>query len=157
MTNNEELKWCGGCIRSVPVSLFYKCSSKGDGMQTRCKACQAKRHAERWADPELRQAKREKDAAWFKRPETAEKMRARASGALKSEATRPMVLARVYVNVALRRGKITKGACSERSGECGGRIEGHHRSYAKEHWLDVVWLCKHHHQAAHLKLNSEGK
>jgi hypothetical protein len=32
----------------------------------------------------------------------------------------------------------------------------HHKGYAKEHWLDVVWLCKKHHEEEHERLRQYG-
>lgn len=57
--------------------------------------------------------------------------------------------ARDAANRAARAGRLTKPeACSA----CGssGRIEGHHhRGYAPEHMLDVVWLCNRCHRLTH--------
>lgn len=53
------------------------------------------------------------------------------------------------VRVAIVDGRLIRPQQCSRCGE-GGRIEGHHhKGYAPEHQLDVVWLCKRCHYAAH--------
>ena len=53
--------------------------------------------------------------------------------------------ARKAVYRAKRSGRLFPGACCV----C-GMIEGveahHYRGYAREHWLDVEWLCREHHR-----------
>ena len=45
---------------------------------------------------------------------------------------------------AIRRGEIKRGRCVV----CGSfRVDGHHPDYDKP--LDVVWLCRKHHQRLH--------
>lgn len=34
-----ETKVCSKCKRELPVSEFYKCTSKADGLQNMCKEC----------------------------------------------------------------------------------------------------------------------
>ena len=51
---------------------------------------------------------------------------------------------RSYAGVYLRRGKIEKKGCQN----CGDKdSQMHHEDYTKP--LDVVWLCKEHHQGVH--------
>lgn len=52
---------------------------------------------------------------------------------------------RSYVNVYIRRGKITKQPCEK----CGKKAEMHHEDYDKP--LEVVWLCREHHLEHHKK------
>lgn len=50
--------------------------------------------------------------------------------------------AHTAVSNALRDGKLFKQPCKY----CNNPIvEAHHESYEKEHWLNVIWLCKKHH------------
>lgn len=52
--------------------------------------------------------------------------------------------ARSYLHVYIKRGKIKKIPCAV----CGQRrVEAHHADYNKP--LEVVWLCREHHQALH--------
>ena len=57
--------------------------------------------------------------------------------------------AQTYLNNALKREEITKGACSG----CGStsRINGHHHDYSRP--LDVTWLCPSCHGVEHAKIN----
>jgi hypothetical protein len=50
------------------------------------------------------------------------------------------------IHSALKRGVLVKGRCI-----CGSdQVEAHHYlGYDLEHALDVVWLCKKHHEAIH--------
>lgn len=53
---------------------------------------------------------------------------------------------RSYLNVYIKRGKITKLPCSI----CGNiESEAHHEDYDKP--LDVIWLCREHHLELHKK------
>lgn len=58
--------------------------------------------------------------------------------------------ARNAVNYAVGRGKMTKPLHCQHSGcESTYRVHAHHhRGYAKENRLDVVWLCQTHHEEA---------
>lgn len=58
--------------------------------------------------------------------------------------------ARSAVNHAIRDGRLFKGCCAEQNSECDGPIQAHHHlGYDHEHRLDVIWLCRIHHQHAH--------
>ena len=57
--------------------------------------------------------------------------------------------ARSYVNVYIRRGKITKQPCEI----CGGKGEMHHDDYDKP--LQVRWLCRKHHLEYHKNIDSK--
>lgn len=37
------LKYCPNCNRTLPVSHFYKCKSRSDGLQVYCKDCKHKK------------------------------------------------------------------------------------------------------------------
>jgi hypothetical protein len=60
---------------------------------------------------------------------------------------------------AVRTGTVTKPVKCER---CDGEhekhlIEAHHWSYLKEHWIDVLWLCRKCHKLTHKELGSNWK
>ena len=77
-----------------------------------------------------------------------ERARARTSqkqeSILRSQARhRERYLARVAVQNAVRRGKLTKGIC-----HCGAtKVEAHHPDYSQP--LSVEWLCRGHHVERH--------
>lgn len=57
--------------------------------------------------------------------------------------------ARSYLNVYIKRGKVTKGICF-----CGANgVEAHHEDYSKP--LDVVWYCRVHHLEKHKTLQCQ--
>jgi len=61
-------------------------------------------------------------------------------------------IARSAVSRAVREGKVLKPDVCQGCGlRCGrGRLQGHHHNgYAREHWYDVVWLCRACHVLAH--------
>jgi len=57
--------------------------------------------------------------------------------------------AKDFLNGKIKSGKIQRPAtCSQ----CGAttRVDGHHwKGYSKEHWLDVIWLCRACHKNIH--------
>jgi hypothetical protein len=55
--------------------------------------------------------------------------------------------ARVAVGNAVRDGRLVKGHCVELGPACQGRIEAHHKDYAKP--LEVEWRCSAHHGIVH--------
>jgi hypothetical protein len=56
------------------------------------------------------------------------------------------IKARMAVNNAVVAGKLTRLPCTICDNP---NSEGHHYlGYAKEHWLDVQWLCRKHHKEA---------
>jgi hypothetical protein len=65
--------------------------------------------------------------------------------------------ARIYLNMAVKSGKVIKGGCIIGVG-CHGRIEGHHyKGYDKKNQFDVQWLCSKHHHLADKKGSFEPK
>lgn len=61
----------------------------------------------------------------------------------------PKAIARSKVTNALRRGDLVRpSTCSRCQRLCKPQAH-HHRGYAEEFWLDVIWLCKRCHTAEH--------
>lgn len=52
-------------------------------------------------------------------------------------------IARSYLGVYIRRGKINREPCEV----CGSKAEAHHDDYSKP--LQVKWLCRKHHMKLH--------
>ena len=96
--------------------------------------------------------KREANRRW--RKENPEKYLASAkSSTQKYKAKYPeRVLATNKVNNAVRDGRALKEPCIM----CGitKDIHGHHKDYSKK--LDVVWMCRFHHDSFHRCMNSQG-
>ena len=60
--------------------------------------------------------------------------------------------ARQAVSNALRDGRLQKQPC-----HCGEiRVQAHHKSYEKDKWLDVEWMCEKHHNELKLERLSDG-
>lgn len=60
--------------------------------------------------------------------------------------------ARYAVKYAVRRGRLNKPTQCSSAGCCGKNLQAHHhKGYAKENQLDVVWLCFDCHHAAEAK------
>lgn len=56
------------------------------------------------------------------------------------------------VAYAVKTGRLTRGPCIVNDEHCHGRIEFHHwHGYDEDHWLDVVSICKYHHELADTK------
>lgn len=58
------------------------------------------------------------------------------------------MVARSYLHVYVKRGKVAKKPCRE----CGQPAQAHHADYSKP--LDVIWLCRKHHLALHKEQRS---
>lgn len=56
--------------------------------------------------------------------------------------------ARRAVYWAVKLGMISKEGCADHgTTDCQGKIEAHHhKGYTPDVWLDVVWVCRRHHQ-----------
>jgi hypothetical protein len=39
----ESTRWCPGCGRLLPLSAYWRCRAKKNGLQTECKACMYRR------------------------------------------------------------------------------------------------------------------
>lgn len=69
------------------------------------------------------------------------------------------ITARQAVKSAIARGDLVRGSCEVCVGGLAtgnGETEAHHYlGYAEDHRLDVQWLCRKHHKAAHSSLRSE--
>lgn len=55
------------------------------------------------------------------------------------------------VGRAVRRGRLVQSPRCQHPGCTTVKVEGHHHNgYDREHWLDVVWLCRKHHEKAEI-------
>lgn len=109
-----------------------------------CPRCREERREyirARKTEPSFRELCREAGRRWIKTAKGRAAME-------RQNANNPLgVKARRAVQHGIRDGKLTRQPCSV----CGAsKAEAHHHNgYAREHWLDVVWLCRVHHFAAH--------
>jgi hypothetical protein len=155
-------KTCTGCSQTLPLEAFYRSRLGAQGYGSRCKACNATVSRARYArcrSEILKQTRcyraanigtlREKERTKRRRSDVSARLAAdqRRRRAAEPEKTR----ARKAVQNALRRGQLTKPpACQscERT-DAPRLIAHHHRGYAREHWLDVEWICDSCHQRHH--------
>lgn len=73
-----------------------------------------------------------------------------------TERGRAQLAAVLAVRNALLTGKLKKPPCCERDGCTTEYVEAHHhKGYAKEYQLDVVWLCRLHHSVADATLRRQ--
>lgn len=124
----DLLKRCTGCKEVLLKTEFNKDAGKEDGLQTQCRAC--KRAAQR------------KDYQ-KKKGIYADRMRKRR------EANPEKKQAHEAVRRAIRKGVLVRPKACTKCGNSQMRIEAHHhKGYAKEHQLDVVFLCTSCHRAS---------
>lgn len=137
-------KKCFKCLDVKPVSEFHVVPLHRDGLASYCKPCKRDYDNKRqrtW----YRKEKNENNRKYTKKSST-KRMKHDYYVAYKKE--RPLEMqARSAMGHAIRDGKLVPKPCMM----CGEKkVDGHHHNgYSKEHWLDVVWLCRIHHTQVH--------
>lgn len=121
----ETERTCTRCGETNPIEEFQK---RGAYRLTFCNTCLAAERRDRYATD----------------PEHAEKYRQHAR--LVRHEHPEMRGAWQAVKLAVKAGKLIPQPCW-----CGNPVTDahHHRGYAHQHWLDVVWLCRRHHSELH--------
>jgi hypothetical protein len=118
-------KFCTGCGQVNAILDFHRKAASHDGHQAHCKTCQRAYCSKHYA--------RNRDSAIA---------RVKQWGESHPEAAK----AHEIVNRAIRNGSLSRHRCEE----CGDpKAEAHHPDYLKP--LEVIWLCRAHHKAIHLK------
>ena len=136
------MKKCATCGCVKEDDEYFKRSSSSDGLQRSCKACTKVYYAEYRKRPHAKEAKIISAASYCK----SEKGRAsqRAAEKVNTQRYPEKVSARRALRYAVKKGKIARLPCWV----CGEtEVEGHHPTYSMK--LDVVWLCKKHHDEIH--------
>lgn len=154
MVDGEECWRCAKCKEVKPAEDFYRLHRNPNGLTYRCQSC-SKEHSKRWRDNNV-QHHREKVRRWQRgNPEKVREMhrrwrsqnqeKLREISRLKRFRRKEQGMANSAVNHALRDRRLLKPDACER---CGSkdfhfhRLEAHHhKGYAPEHRLDVIWLC----------------
>lgn len=133
-----ETKKCSRCQELKPTSSYYRNKSKPDGYGTACKPCQslfAQEWRRRYPEKAKQESKKNYDKFYDRRLRYGAEYRKRNTEKIKAKSA---------LNRAIGKGTISKLPCEV----CGLiKTEGHHWSYLRENWLDVIWLCKDHHGA----------
>ena len=124
----DLLKPCTGCKEMLLKTEFNKDAGKEDGLQTQCRKC---KHAAQRKDY------RKKKDVYMER----QKIRRKAEPEKKQ--------ANEAVRRAIRKGVLVRPESCTECGQSHMRIEAHHhKGYAKEDRLNVVFLCTSCHRAA---------
>lgn len=144
-TSETPLKRCCHCLEDFPATpeFFYRSSSKADGLYHQCKTC---KEAYR-KTPKGRDVVRRRTSKWRK-TENGKKYR-RAKDKRRRERFPEKGKARSAVRTAIKSEKLVAvELCS--CAKCGSQSEEyHHYSYEREHWLDVIPLCRPCHRSIH--------
>ena len=134
-------KVCFKCLRSLPLSEFYRHPRMADGRLGKCKCCTRADVSANYAN------KREQYSAYDRRRNATRSRRAkRVEYQAACSARHPeRYMARRAVSLALRAGKIDRKPCVF----CGSmRSQAHHEDYSRS--LEVIWVCfKHHREVYH--------
>ena len=145
------MKTCIKCGEEKDLSAFPKNNRSSDGRHGKCKTCtndylRAYRSTPEGAAKEKeRQQKRhardrDKILARLKRHRNQHPERTKANSAVKT---------------ALRRGELAPAsACECADCRTTPAQELHHDSYEREHWLDVVPLCRSCHRIRHARMET---
>lgn len=147
------MKKCFKCGEEKPLTEFYKHPQMSDGRVNKCKACNKKDVRENYRKninyyksfDQIRNQKRKEyikkknEAYQKKNPELV--LRAKKKWSSKNKLKQAAIH---LLNNAKRDGRVKPGKCQI----CGYRnVEAHHYDYTKP--LNVVWLCKKHHEKIH--------
>lgn len=133
------MKTCFKCGVEQPLDNFYKHKGMVDGHLGKCKEC-TKSDTKRYRLEKI-DYYRAYDVARSKTPERKEHEYQRLKEYRKRYPERKR--AHEVVAYAIKRGELTPQVCMV----CGNKAEAHHPDYS--HPLDVVWLCKAHHEELH--------
>jgi len=131
--------WCFGCKQSLPLESFYITPSQTRGYSTLCKSCTSKRnkiHNKRFKET-LKSTK-----------EGRERLRKLRYREFRNAMSNPERKIKLYAGnaarAAIRKGILKREPCQV----CGEtNVHAHHHDYSKP--LDVIWLCKTHHEEIH--------
>lgn len=163
-------KVCVQCNEPKLFQRFSKHRKNRDGLQHVCKECRSFNYFNN-RDKELKKAliyrsqNAEKRRAYSRSlrqkvkqdPELLRKHREYMREASRRSKAKTVLqqMARHAVGQALENGSIVRPSeCFECKTIC--KPEGHHESYLKDNWLNVVWLCKRCHAVKHQKYKAKG-
>lgn len=149
-------KICTQCRTQKPLTDFYRQPAGVCGVMSKCRACFDERQ-HRWNQSEAGRASASRRIQVVSR----EDWRRRAQ--LHRARHPDHYLARMAVNRAIAKGRLTRPASCSRCGADGSRCDckveihaHHHLGYAREHWLDVIWLCHRCHENEHHAAGTNG-
>lgn len=137
--SGDPMKTCSTCGTEKSDSEFQTRLASKDGLTASCRTCLKERDAKRYEKEREQRLSRQK--AYLSTPEgKAAHKRATDKWREQNSVRRA---AHVILGNALKYKTITRQPCWV----CGKKAEAHHPDYSRP--LDVVWLCKKHHQEVH--------
>lgn len=164
------MKRCPRCNINLPHSAFNKCAGQKDGLQSYCRDCNKKYQCGYYVDhiddvkqrvaeykcdnlQKVQKQYREASSRWKHNNPTysyyeKNKVAEQNKGAIYRQQNKYKIRARHAVQYAVRMGILVKSDCCEICGALNS-LEGHHKSYDKDYWLDVLWVCRSCHQRLH--------
>lgn len=150
------MKYCPKCDNLKNENEFGKLKSSKDGFSYICKECLRNKMKSWLSNPKNRQSHNAK-AAKYRRTEQGKATKKKYYNSKKGQEVYKNYnyqktgkgKARQAVNHAVEYGTLPKAStqsCKMDDGTCEGQMEYHHyKGYKKEHWLDVIPLCRKHH------------
>lgn len=135
---------CNKCNELKPTDQFY-------GYSHECKDCTRIR-LHKWRASEVGKESRKREHKKYGQTEHGRAAMRRKSNKYK-KARPEETKARMMVNNRIYKGTLERPTTCSKCGSTQGMIEAHHHSYAREHWLDVIWVCK----PCHRVLDQESK
>lgn len=157
-------KCCTRCQK--PGTDFNLNKRAKDGLYSWCKSCRKEYDGARRAqnleqcrardrDRRLQNPESYRENRRARRLQNLEDYRASRRARYRRDLERSRAQSRAYraVQRAIARGDLIKPDCCEACGGLGSEIAGgleahHYLGYAREHYLDVQWLCVPHHREA---------
>lgn len=133
------MKTCSTCGTEKPKTEFQKRNASVDGLTASCKECLRERDSKRYEKERELRLSRQKSYLATPKGKAAHK---RATKKWQEE-NKMRRAAHIILGNALKYKTITRQPCWV----CGKKAEAHHPDYGRP--LDVVWLCKQHHQEVH--------
>ena len=135
-------KMCTRCKEDKELTEFHKRGDTPSGYASHCKPCRNGHNRTYSKTGDVRRRARVSHKKWYHSEHGQEYV--------KECAKTDNYKARTAVSNAVRLGNLTKSPCAK----CGEvKVEAHHWSYEKKHWLDVMWLCVPCHAKEHLGEN----
>lgn len=138
VAESPRIKFCPRCKTHRSTQDFPKNRTLDDGLSCWCKCCHKAANALRRGNPEYLAKYRLYQRRWYQTEPGRASRRRRA--ALERLRHPDKMIARRAVGRALEKNLLVRQPCF-----CGdSKTEGHHEDYSKP--LEVVWLCKKHHE-----------
>jgi hypothetical protein len=147
---NKEIRRCIDCKEYRPREKFPLSITYNKPLSV-CEDCNRIRSHKDYV--KNREARMKRKAEYRKSPAGRATARRATNASMKRYPEKE--IARRKVRYAVSTGKMTKEPCRD----CGNtKVEGHHyKGYEPEHWYDILWLCRKHHQDIHkFSLESRG-